>query len=135
MIVAPNSPSARAKARVAPASTPGQHSGKVIVRNVRQRPAPRVRAALSSRRSTASSDKRIARTASGSAITAAATAAPVQRNSRVTPNQRWSGSPSGPFGAKASSNTQPVTTGGTTSGKWISASNNVRPGKRPRARI
>ena len=125
VIVAPNSPSARAKASVAPASTPGQHKGKVIVRKVRQRPAPSVRAASSSRRSTDSSDSRIARTASGKAITAAASAAPVQRNSRVTPNQRSSGPPIGPAGAKAISSTQPVTTGGTTNGRWISASSKV----------
>ena len=68
-----------------------------------------------------------------SPITAAANAAPVQRNSRVTPNQRSSGPPIGPAGAKAISSTQPVTTGGTTNGRWISASSKVRPGNRPRA--
>src|SRR5947207_12210946 len=56
LIVAPNSPMLRAKARIAPASRPGAMSGNVTVKNTRTRPAPRVRAAASRRRSTASSE-------------------------------------------------------------------------------
>ena len=47
MIVAPNSPSARAKASTAPAVSPRAASGSVIVQNARQGPAPRVRATCS----------------------------------------------------------------------------------------
>ncbi|CCC05713.1 unnamed protein product [Sordaria macrospora k-hell] len=42
---------------------------------------------------------------------------PDQRNSTLTPNQAWSQPPIGPFGAKASSKSHPVTTGGSTNGK------------------
>ena len=117
VIVAPNSPSERAKPSTAPASTPGSDSGKVIAAKVRHGPAPSVRAAASNRWSTASIDSRIARTISGKAMTALASAAPVQRNIKVTPSVRSSSAPTGPVAPNASSNSQPVTTGGTTSGR------------------
>jgi hypothetical protein len=117
VIVAPNSPIERAKPSTSPASTPGKVSGRVTVKKVRQGPAPSVRAAPSSRRSTASIDNRIARTISGSAITAAASAAPVQRNMKVTPSVSAKNRPAGPLAPKASNSSQPVTTGGSTSGR------------------
>ena len=81
VIVAPNSPIERAK----PSTSAGQHAGQAQRQRDRREACatarrPSVRAAPSSRRSTASIDRRIARTISGSAITAAASAAPVQRN-------------------------------------------------------
>jgi hypothetical protein len=94
---------------------------------------PSVRAACSNRRSTASIDNRIARTISGNAMTPAAIAAPVQRNRTVAPSQLSRTRPSGPAGAKASRSAQPVTTGGTTSGKWTTPSRRSLPRKRPRA--
>ena len=92
-----------------------------------------MRAASSSRRSTASIDSRIARTHSGSAITAAAIAAPVQRNSTLTPNQPCNQAPTAPAGANSSSSTHPVTTGGTTRGRCTTASSSSLPANRPRA--
>ena len=130
MIVAPNSPTPRAKPSTSAASTPGIASGTVIVRNTRARPAPNVRAACSNLRSTPSSPSRIPRTISGSAITPAAIAAPVQRN-RTPPDS----TPKGPPGAKARSSTHPVTTGGTTSGRCTTPSSSTRPGNRNRASI
>ena len=84
VIVAPNSPSARAK----PSTAPGEHAGQAERqrdrRGTRASAPPRASAPRSSsRRSTASIDSRIARTISGSAITPAAIAAPVQRNSTL----------------------------------------------------
>src|SRR3546814_10507679 len=87
VIVAPNSPIERAKPSTSPASTPGTLSGNVTLQNTRAGRAPRVRAALSSRTSTATIDSRLARPISGSAITPAAIAAQVQRTNTVGPNQ------------------------------------------------
>src|SRR3546814_3097252 len=57
----------------------------------------------------------------------------VQRNYTVLPNQSASTAPSGPAGVHAMSSSQPVTTGGSTSGKWTSASSSTLPGNRPLA--
>ena len=61
-MVAPNSPIALAKHRMAPAITPGRQSGRVMVANTQNGLAPSVPAADSSRTSTASIDRRMART-------------------------------------------------------------------------
>jgi len=85
VIVAPNSPSAFAKARIAPTTMPGIASGRLTRKNVQMRFAPRVPAVSSRRRSIDSKDRRIARTMSGKPITAQATAAPVQRKDKTMP--------------------------------------------------
>ncbi len=99
----------------------GQHAGQAERQGdgpeVCQRDAPSVRAAPSSRRSTASTDSRIARTISGKAMIAAASAAPVQRNMKVRPSQSAKKRPAGPLVPNAMSSSQPVTTGGRTSGR------------------
>ena len=76
VMVAPNSPRLRAKARMTPTRMPGAINGKVTEQKLSNGEAPSVRAAASKRRSTFSSDSRIARTMSGKAMTAAAKAAP-----------------------------------------------------------
>jgi hypothetical protein len=96
VMVAPNSPSALAKASTAPATRPGQASGRVMVRNTFHGGAPRVAAACSRRRSTCSIDRRIARTISGKPITAQASAAPVQRKARRMPHCSSSQAPTTP---------------------------------------
>ena len=88
---------ALAKASIAPASTPGRISGRVTVRNTRHGGAPSVPDASSSRRSTASSDSQIARTISGKPMTAAASAAPVQRKARTRPKASSSQPPTMPL--------------------------------------
>ena len=84
-MVAPNSPIALAKARIMPAMMPGRISGRVTVRKTQDAAAPSVPAASSSLRSTASIDRRMARTISGKPITAQASAAPVQRKEKTMP--------------------------------------------------
>src|SRR3546814_10565957 len=69
-IVAPNSPSACAKDRLIPSMMPGTISGSVTVRNTQAGLAPSVPAASSSRRSTASIERRTARTINGNPMTA-----------------------------------------------------------------
>src|SRR5215471_11201142 len=73
----------RAKDRIIPAMMAGTASGSVITKNTQTGPAPRVLAASSSRRSTASMERRIARTISGKPMTAHASAAPVEQ--RLSP--------------------------------------------------
>ncbi len=68
-MVAPNSPIALAKQRIMPAMMPGRISGSVMVPKTQAGLAPSVPAAASSRRSTASIDRRMARTISGKAMT------------------------------------------------------------------
>src|SRR6516162_2025269 len=80
VMVAPNSPSARAKHMTAPAMMPGSASGSVTVKNTQKRLAPSVAAASSSRRSMASSASLIGRTMSGKPMTPQASAAPAERN-------------------------------------------------------
>jgi hypothetical protein len=116
VIVAPNSPSERAKARIAPVTSPGQASGSVTVKKTRARLAPRVRPAASSRVSTASIAWRIARTISGKPMIAAASAAPVQRKAKTRPNGSRS-RPIGPSRPKRARSAKPTTTGGSTSGR------------------
>src|SRR5437660_1211850 len=71
MSVAPNSPSARAKARTSPAMIPLRASGNVTSSAVRHSERPSVNAAFSSSRSTDSMAARAVRTRSGSAMTVA----------------------------------------------------------------
>src|SRR5215510_8033506 len=133
VMVAPNSPRLRAKASTTPTRIPGVISGSVIVMKASKRRAPSVRAAASSRRSTASSDSRMARTISGKAITAAARAAPFQVKMMVMPKVSYSQPPIGPRRPNSTSRMKPTTTGGTTSGRCTSPSSRTRPGKRVRA--
>ena len=61
-----------------PASTPGSTMGSVTVAKTQIRDAPSVAAACSNMGSTASIDRRMARTISGKPMMPAASAAPVQ---------------------------------------------------------
>ena len=54
-------------------------------------------------------------------------------NTRRTPNQSFSSAPTGPRMPNTISSSQPVTTGGSTSGRCTSAFSTGRPGKRVRA--
>jgi hypothetical protein len=96
VMVAPNSPSALAKASTVPAAMPGIARGSVTVANTQSGDAPSVAAASSLLRSIASMARRMARTIRGKLITAAASAAPVQRNDRTMPNVCSRNSPRGP---------------------------------------
>ena len=67
-----------------------------MVANRSMAPAPKVRAASSSPRSTFSREMRMARTMSGKDITAVASAAPLRVNMSSTPSTRSSHEPIGP---------------------------------------
>ena len=84
---------------------PGSISGRVMRRETVARPAPRVRAASSSPRSTFSSEMRMARTMSGKVITAVASAAPLRVKISRTSKLRSSQPPMAPRVPKVSSST------------------------------
>ena len=86
MIVAPNSPSERAKPNTAPAMTPENESGRLSVKKTLSGLAPNVLAACSSLGSIASKACLIERTISGNAITAEANTAPRQEKLKEKPN-------------------------------------------------
>ncbi len=73
MIVAPNSPNARANASVIPPNIPRHASGSVIVKKTRASPAPSVRAICSKRGLTCSNATRAHSTSRGNDITPSAT--------------------------------------------------------------
>ena len=98
-------PEAAEKAVMAPASNPGSISGSVTVVKRSSAPAPNVRAASSSPRSTFSSEMRMARTISGKDITAVASAAPLRVKMSSMPNDRSSHPPIGPRVPNSSSRT------------------------------
>src|SRR3954447_21633920 len=133
VIVAPNSPSARAQQSTAPAATPGATIGKVIRRNAVQRPAPRVAAASSYRASAPRSAPSTLITRNGIATNASATTTPAVVNGRLIPNAESSQLPTRPRRPKTSSSATPPTTGGSTSGTVTSARTRRRPGNSARA--
>src|SRR3569833_3890197 len=134
VMVAPNSPSARAQHSTAPAPMPGAMSGSVTRRNVVQREAPSAAAASSYLRAAARSAPATLMTRNGSATNASATTTPAVGNGRVTPNQRYILCPSRPLRPRASSSATPPTTGGSTRGTVTSARTRRWPGKDTRAR-
>ncbi len=85
MIVAPNSPSARAKARRQPATTPRHASGSVTAKNILGAEAPSVAAICSSRGLTSAKALRAERTSSGNDMTAIAASTPFQLKRISTP--------------------------------------------------
>src|SRR3954467_9008785 len=133
VIVAPNSPSARAQHSTAPAATPGAISGRVTRRNAVQREAPSVAAASSYLASAPRSAPSTLITRNGIATNASAPTTPAVVNGSVIPNVESSQPPTRPRRPKTSSSATPPTTGGSTSGTVTSARTNRRPGKSARA--
>ncbi|CAI4166363.1 hypothetical protein CCOS2040_14690 [Streptomyces albidoflavus] len=133
VIVAPNSPSARAQVRAAPAASAGASSGSVTVAKTRSGPAPSEAAVSSSEgRSPASAPSRLI-TRNGIATKAAATTAPAVWNGRVSPKVDSSHGPSTPRRPKASSRATPPTVGGSTMGSSTSERTSALPGNGTRA--
>src|SRR4051794_28311606 len=132
VIVAPNSPSARAQHSTAPAATPGAISGSVTRRNAVQRPAPRVAAASSYRASEPRRAPSTLITRNGMATNASATTTPAVVNGRLTPNAASSHDPTSPRRPKTSSSATPPTTGGHTQGPVANARANPPPGEKGR---
>ena len=114
---------------------PGSARGSVTVASTRHGDAPSVEAACSSRRSTSSTPSRTARTSSGKPMTAAASTAARNVNAIWKSNVSSSHRPRKPRLPRSRSSTYPVTTGGSTSGRWSTASTSDFPRNRLRARI
>src|SRR5438105_12162335 len=129
VIVAPNSPSARAQHSTAPAISEGRTRGKVTLHRTVHRLAPRVRAASSNRMSIERSPASTVITRNGIATKVSARMAPAVVKGRWTPNVVASQPPSSPRRPKASSSATPPTTGGRTIGKTVKARKTDRPGK------
>ena len=106
MIVAPNSPSARANASTAPASTDGHASGRLIVRKTRAGDAPSVAATRSYRALTCSNPARAVRTRSGSPMIAIASTTAFHVNTISMPS-RSSTRPTLPRRPRSMSRMQP----------------------------
>ncbi len=133
VIVAPNSPSARAQVRAAPAASPGATMGSVTVAKTRSGPAPS-EAAVSSYRacSPASAPSRLM-TRNGIETKVAATTAPAVWNGSCTPNQLSSHPPSRPRRPNPRSSATPPTVGGSTIGSSTRERTSALPGKSTRA--
>ncbi|MNN89408.1 hypothetical protein D3C81_2072220 [compost metagenome] len=97
MMVAPNSPIARANASNNPARMPRHANGKVTRKNSAISDTPSVRAACSSCASTSSNAARAGLKTSGSEAMAAAMTAACQVNTRLIPNALCNHAPSGPL--------------------------------------
>ena len=116
VMVAPNSPRARAKASTAPAPIAGPTIGSVTREKVNHRVAPSVAAASSTRRSAPSSAPSTAMTRNGRATNVWATTTAALVKGRLNPVSCAMGAPRRPERPKSSSKARPPTTGGSTSG-------------------
>src|SRR5919205_277098 len=133
VIVAPNSPSARAQQSTAHAATPGATSGSVTRRKVVHRSAPRVAAASSKRASAARSAPSTLMTRNGIATKVSAMTTAVVVNGMVT-SRAWSSQrPTMPCRPSTRNSATPPTTGGSTSGTVTRARSTDRPRARERA--
>ena len=133
MIVAPNSPSARAKAKSTPARSPRRASGTVMVQKTRHGEAPRVRAICSRRGLVSSNATRAARTSSGNDMTPSAMATARQVKTTSMPRCACSQPPMGPRRPRIFRRMRPVAIGGMTSGSATSVSTRDLPNQSRRA--
>src|SRR5688500_9070157 len=133
VMVAPNSPSARAQQSTAPAAIPGATSGRVTRRNVVHWSAPRVAAASSKRASAARSAPSTLMTRNGIATKVSAITTAVVVNGMVTSRVWSSQRPTIPWRPRTRNSATPPTTGGSTSGTVTSARRTDRPRARDRA--
>ena len=97
VIVAPNSPSARAQVSTRPAASEGQISGSVTRRNTVLRDAPRLRAASSRRLFMDRSPDSTVITKNGIATNDSATTTPARLNGSVIPVALSRGLPMNPL--------------------------------------
>jgi hypothetical protein len=127
VMVAPNSPSARAQQSTAPAAMPGATRGRVTRRNVVHRSAPSVAATSSKRASAARRAPSTLITRNGMATNVSASTTAVVVNGIVMPNASSSHDPTIPFRPSTRNSATPPTTGGSTSGTVTSARSTLRP--------
>ncbi len=133
VMVAPNSPSARAQVRAAPAISPGATIGSVTVRKTRTGDAPRDAAVSSYRGRSPPSAPSSEITRNGIATNVAATTAPEVWKGSVIPKVSSSHGPSSPRRPNASSSATPPTVGGSTMGSSTRERTNALPGNGTRA--
>ena len=122
-IVAPNSPNARANARMNPAMIPLRAKGSVIVEITRNGLAPKLKATCSNRGFTSSNATLAVLTNNGNDITAIASTTAFQVKTMSKPIQL----PSQPFFPNKRSNNNPVATGGMTRGRVMKVSMRLLP--------
>ena len=133
VMVAPNSPIALAKPRIRPATTPGSASGSVIVKNTASGGAPSVSAACS-RRAVDRLDRQADRPHHQRESPSPPRPAPRRSSGRrsTTPQQLVQRARrTARAGRTAISSSQPVTTGGSTSGRCTRPSISELAGKPP----
>ena len=133
VIVAPNSPRARAHVSTAPATSAGRTLGNVTLRNTYHSVAPSERAASSARRSSCWKAASTVSTRNGIATNTCATTTAGVENGSDTPNHRSSHSPISPRRPIARKSATPATTGGNTIDRVQIARTRPRPGSRLRA--
>src|SRR6266516_3553190 len=121
VIVAPNSPSARAQHSTVPATSDGAMPGTVIRRNTDNRDAPSVAAASSSPRSAVRKAPSAVMTRNGIATNVSAAITPYRVKGKVNPNHWSRYRPRTPKRPSARNNATPPTTGGSTSGMVTAA--------------
>ena len=120
VMVAPNSPSARAHESASPDKMAGRASGRVMLPNTRQLLAPSVRATSASFGSLWRMPVSTLMTKNGKATKAAATTAPAVVNGSDTPHHLSIHWPTSPLRPRANSRAAPPTTGGSTIGSSTS---------------
>ena len=124
VIVAPNSPRARAQDRASPATIEGNIRGSVTFKNIFSEEAPSVSAVFSRSSFMERKADSTATTKKGIETNTAATTDPAVVNGRVKPNQSFSHLPKKPCLPKAKSKAVPPTTGGRTIGRSTTARSN-----------
>ena len=135
VIVAPNSPSARAQATAVPASNAGASNRNVTRENLFVEDNPITAADSSNLGSILRSPLSTAITKNGNATNASATITPSGENVSCKPNKLYSVEPSNPFDLPyAPSSATPPTTGGSTMGSITNARTSDRPLNAMRAR-
>src|SRR3954466_9004004 len=133
VIVAPNSPSARAQHSTAPAATPGATIGSVTGRKGVHRSARRGGGASSNRASTARNAPSTLMTRNGMATKVSAITTARVVNGMVKPVDSYSQRPTIPCRPSTRNSATPPTTGGRTRGTVTSARSTARPRTRARA--
>ena len=134
VMVAPNSPRARAQHSTVPAASDGAIRGSVTLRKVASRDAPKVEAASSKPRSRPRKAPSTVTTRNGIATKHCARTTPSVVKGRVNPNHSSSQRPTTPRRPNARSSATPPTTGGSTRGRVTRALSSDRPRKWVRAR-
>src|ERR1700738_3876519 len=129
----PNSPRVCAKLSTHAVTRPGHERGRITLKKVRDRLAPKIAEASSSFRSNDSKEAMSGCTAKGKLYRIEAITRPVKVNARVCPNSDCHNRPRNPRGPKASQTKKPSNVGGSTKGRATIDSNINLPRQRTKA--